>query len=100
MQHEVFRNPGPRTRLIRPFLAVLQADVVDGPSKLVCPLYRTEFLPASRTAPLVIVLGDELSVGIEAIFALRSTMLRSPVASIAAYRDDIVSALDWLFTGL
>ena len=31
---------------------------------------------------------------------LHRRYLRSPIASVAAYRDDIVRALDWLFTGI
>ncbi len=100
IQHDVYSNKGAQTRLIRPYLIVLQADFVEGDQKLVCPLFRSAFVRPSRLAAAVDVLGEDLVVGIQAMFGLRANALRQPVASIADDRDDIVRALDWLFTGV
>lgn len=32
--------------------------------------------------------------------AISRNRLRNPVGTIRAYRDDIVRAIDWLFTGI
>ena len=58
------------------------------------------FVLRSRTAPLINFLGDDLIVGIEEVFAAPLHLLRKPLGSIAAYRADIIYALDWLFTDI
>lgn len=100
MQHDVFVNPGARTRSTQPFLTVLQADVAEGPQRLVCPLFVFQAFIPSKTALLVDIDGVPYLLPIEQIAGFPARLLRRPVASISAYRDDITRAIDWLFTGV
>jgi hypothetical protein len=96
MQHDLFVNPGRRTRAIYPLVVVLQADVVDADTRIVAPLTTTIIVPnpPTRVLPLVSHAGRDY-VGV-----LPARQLRQPVGSIARYRDDITRALDWLFFGI
>ncbi len=100
MQHDVFANPGPRDRLNRPFLVVLQSDFTSGPRRLVCPLLRAEAFRPTKAMPLVTLNGDRFLLVAEDIFSVPQAALRGIAGSLASYRDDILLALDWLFTGL
>ncbi|WP_158742557.1 CcdB family protein [Acidisphaera sp. L21] len=100
MQHDVFVNPGPRTRLTQPYLAVLQSDVAEGLQRFVCPLFVPHAAMRTKTVLVVHVHNADYLLPLEQMTAFPTRHLRRPVGSIAAYRDDIVAALDWLFTGI
>lgn len=103
MQHEVFVNPGPRTRARFPFVAVLQADIADeGRGRVVAPMLPREGLvgASGRLMPLVRYADQEFYLAIELMGSLPSRVLRKPLGSIEAHRQDIVRAIDWLFTGV
>ena len=99
MQHDVYDNPGRLNRRIYPFIAVLQADIVGGHSKLVCPLRHPMGIPATRAMPFVTVDDARFLIAIELISSMPTLALGRPIGSVAAFRDEIVYALDWLFTG-
>ena len=49
--------------------------------------------------PLVLLEAESFVVVIEDILAALRAVLSRPVASLAAYREDIMAATGWLFTG-
>jgi toxin CcdB len=103
MQHDVFANPAPRTRRAFPFLAVLQADLAgESRGRIVAPLAPRAAMPGAvgRLLPVVRHEGREFLLALELMTSVPLTELRHPVGSIAAHRDDITRALDWLFTGI
>ncbi len=100
VQHDVFINPGRLTRSTQPFVTVLQADIAEGPQRLACPLFAHKPLPPSKTILTVEPGGVRYLLPIAQMASVPSRVLRRPVASIAAPRDDIIRALDWLFTGV
>ena len=100
MQHDVFVNPGVRTRATQPFLAVLQADIASGPQRLVCPIFVFQALKPSRTVLTVAIDGITYLLPVEQVTGFPTSLLRRPVGSIAAHRDDITRVIDWLFTGV
>jgi hypothetical protein len=55
MQHDLFVNPGRRTRGVYPLVVVLQADVVEADTRIVAPLTTTNIVPnpPTRVLPLV-----------------------------------------------
>jgi toxin CcdB len=102
MQHDVFLNPGRRFRAAFPFIVELQADVAEGKDRLVAPLVPAIARPGvvDRQAPLVRLDGVAYYLAIPLMGAISRNRLRNPVGTIRAYRDDIVRAIDWLFTGI
>jgi toxin CcdB len=102
MQHDVHLNPGPRLRAVVPFIAELQADVSDGRERIVAPMVSAANFPGAsgRQTPLVYHDGAAYHLVIPSMVLVPRTRLTNPVGTIRAYRDDIVRAIDWLFTGI
>jgi toxin CcdB len=102
MQHDVHVYPGPRTRPTVPFIAELQTDVADGRQRIVAPLVPARFFAgaAGRQIPLVHHDGEAYHLIIPSMVLVPRSRLANPVGTIRAYRDEIVRAIDWLFTGI
>jgi toxin CcdB len=103
MQHDVFANPAPRTRAAFPFVAVLQADLsAESRSRMVAPMApRGAMMGAvGRLMPIVQHDGHEFLLAMELMTSVPVSALRNPLGSIAARRDDITRAVDWLFIGI
>jgi toxin CcdB len=101
-QFDVYKNPDTTDAKYRPFLLVLQSDLVSGlAATVVAPLVRRRDLTgAQRLNPLVRVAGEEFWLATHELFALDRQKLGSKVASLNACRDDIIAAIDMLFTGI
>lgn len=102
MQHDVHVYPGPRTRANVPFIVELQADVSEGRDRIVAPLIPAGRLSgvAGRQTPLIHFDGSAYYFIIPSMVLVPRSRLTKPVGTIRAYRDDIVRAIDWLFTGI
>ncbi len=103
MQHEVFANPAPRTRAAFPYLAVLQADfAAEGRARIVAPMAPRASMAtaAGRLLPIVRHAEEDYLLAVELMVSVPRTELRRSLGSIAAQRDDITKALDWLFNGV
>jgi toxin CcdB len=102
MQHDVFLNPGHRFRGGFPYVVELQANVAEGNDRIVAPLVLTGGRSGrvDRLMPLVRLEGADYFLAIPLLGRLPRNRLRHPVGTIRAYRDDIVRAIDWLFTGI
>jgi toxin CcdB len=100
-QFDVVANPDADDAPYRPYLVVLQSDLVSGlRSTVVAPLVaRGELQGAGQLNPLIAVDGREYWIAIHELFAIEQRMLGSKVGSVAANRDAIIGALDFLFTG-
>jgi hypothetical protein len=85
-----------------PFIVELQANVVDGRDRIVAPLIPATSLvtAAGRQIPLIHYDGTAYHLIVPSMVLVPRGRLRHPVGTIRAYRDDIVRAIDWLFTGL
>jgi toxin CcdB len=101
-QFDVIKNPDATGAKYRPFLVVLQSELVSGlASIVVAPLVRRQDMRgARRLNPLVKVGGEEFWLATHELFALERRVLRSKVATLATNRDDIIAAIDMLFTGI
>jgi toxin CcdB len=100
-QFDVVANPEASEAAHRPFLVVLQSDLVSGlRSTVVAPLIpRERMTGATRMNPIVTVEGREFWLATHELFAVDRRMLRATVANLAASRDAIIAALDFVFTG-
>ncbi len=103
MPHDVFANPASRTRRAFPFLAVLQADLAgEGRGRIVAPVVPCTSMQgaAGRLFPIVRHDNGEFRLVLELMTSVPHKEFRHRLGAIAAYRDDITCALDWLFTGV
>lgn len=100
-QFDVVANPEAAEAALRPFLIVLQSDLVSGlNSTVVAPLIPHDRITgANRLNPLVSVEGGEFWLAMHELFAIDRRMLKGKVADLAQDREAIIASLDLLFTG-
>lgn len=100
-QFDVVVNPETAEAVYRPFLVILQSDLVSGlVSTIVAPLIPREHMAgADRLNPLVSVEGREFWLATHELFAVDRRLLRTSVANLESKRDAIIAALDLLFIG-
>jgi len=100
-QFDVVANPDADESAHRPYLVVLQSDLVSGlSSTVVAPLVpRDQMKGAGRMNPIVNVDGKEFWLATHELFAVDRRMLRKTVVSLSHERDAIITALDFAFTG-
>lgn len=103
-QFTVHRNPNPRTAQAYPYLLDVQSDAVARlPTRAVIPLARLASLPYRpiiRLMPAVEVLTEPCVLVTQELAGITRAELGEPIASLFARRQDIVAALDLLFTGI
>ena len=102
-QFDVFVNPVAAARRAYPLVTVLQSDVADtGRERIVAPLVPRARLPgtAGRLSPHVEIGGTQYVLIVPRMTAVASVDLREPRGQLAAFRDAIVAALDYLFLGV
>jgi toxin CcdB len=99
---DVFRNPDAITASVIPYVVDVQSELLtDLPTHVVIPLAYPEAIgtPILRLNPKVGV-GDTALVALtQDMASVSSRLLRNPVANLSAQRNEIVAALDFLFTG-
>jgi toxin CcdB len=100
-QFDVVANPDPVDAANRPYLVVLQSDLVSGlTSTVVAPLVPHEQMKgAQRLNPIVTVDGDDYWLATHELFAVDQRFLRGTVGSLTQHRDAIIASLDFVFTG-
>ena len=101
-QFDVVANPDAEEADRRPYLLILQSDLVSElSSTVVAPLVaKTDMVGARRLNPLVVVDDREFWLATHELFAIHRRMLGASVATLSERRYDIIGALDVLFTGL
>lgn len=101
-QFDVFDNPLPAARRAYPFVVAMQSDfTINGAEQLVAPLAPVETGPATRRVmPVVAVRGNDHIVVVPRLTVMRSRDLIEKVSSIAAARNDLLAAIDYLFFGV
>ncbi|MCC6766110.1 MAG: CcdB family protein [Deltaproteobacteria bacterium] len=100
-QFDLFGNPRSKTY---PFVLDVQSDLLRNlASRVVAPLAPLGKLrgkPLTRLNPLVSIAGREHAVLFQELAAIPAKALRSPVGNLRNRRDELVAALDLLFTGV
>jgi len=100
-QFDVFQNP--RASMF-PLLLDVQSDLLASLStRVVVPMTTAKKLgrkPMARLNPTVKVDATEYILVVQELAAIPVTALGKRVASLAARRDDVIAALDLLFTGV
>lgn len=103
MQLDVYANPLARARRAFPYVVVLQADIAaSGRERVIAFLAgRAQIGPVGgKLMPIVEIGGREFVVLMPSITNVPANELRTPVGNLMAFRDRIVSAIDWMFLGL
>jgi toxin CcdB len=99
----VFENPIPQAPRAFPYVAILQCELADtGRDRIVAPLVPRARMTGTvgRLTPVVKVTNVEHVLLVPRMTAIAATDLRTVKERVAAYRADIVAALDYLFLGV
>jgi toxin CcdB len=99
-QFDVYRNPGRGTF---PLLVDVQADLLAQlATRVVVPMARRKRFgkPITRLNPLCTIRGVEYVLVFQELAAVPLSALGAPVTSLSSRRDELVAAIDLLFTGI
>ena len=100
-QFDLFRHPRNKRY---PFLLDIQADLLrDLATRVVAPLTPLKRLrgkPISRLNPVVAVEGAEYAILFQELAALPATAIGETVGSLRGRGDELIAALDLLFTSV
>ncbi|MFN6960785.1 MAG: CcdB family protein [Rhodocyclaceae bacterium] len=100
---DVFPNPDAGSADTIPYLLDVQGSLLDGlPTRVVIPLAypeAIETLPILRLNPKVGVGETTLVALTQNMAALPRRLLKTPVANLSSQREEILAAIDFLFTG-
>lgn len=102
-QFDVYLNPNADTRDAIPFLLDVQADLLDGlATRVVVPLVLAEEmpLPAKQLNPQFKIKGVAVVMSTPELAGVPIRILGEKMASLKNKRDEIIAALDMLFTGI
>jgi toxin CcdB len=102
-QFDVYRNPDRTTQARIPYVVTLQSGLLaDLDHHVVAPLRIAEdasIVPVLRLNPLVVVAEQRFHVRVQDMATVPRRMLKTPVANLSPQREEILAALDFLFTG-
>jgi toxin CcdB len=102
-QFDVYANPNPGTRKEIPYLLDVQADLLDSlATRVVVPLVLAEEmgLAAKHLNPQFKIKGATVIMSTAELAGVSTRSLGDKVASLKNKRDEIIAALDLLFTGI
>jgi len=102
-QFDVHQNPNPATREAIPFLIDIQSDFLsDLGTRIVAPLVRARIFgkPIKRLNIEIRVRGQLLVLSTAELAGIPRSELGPVVGSAREHRDQIVTAIDLLITGI
>jgi toxin CcdB len=102
-QFDVYLNPNAATRKAIPYLLDVQADLLDTlATRVVVPLVLAEEmgLAAKHLNPQFKVKGTAVVMSTAELAGISNRSLGDKVVSLKNKRDEIIAALDLLFTGI
>lgn len=101
-QFDVHPNPNRKVAGDMPYVVDLQADFLrDLPTRILAPLVRPAAIrPSPHLNPIVTIDGEAFAVMTNHFVSLPTEMLAPTVATLSHHRDDLINALDFLFTGI
>lgn len=102
-QFDVYLNPSSETNSYIPYLLDIQVDLLDVlATKVVIPLHTTASMPkpARYLNPTLKIHDENYVLSTAELAGIPSSMLGEPVTNIANQRQEIIAALDFVFTGI
>ena len=102
-QFDVYPNPNPASRARIPFLVASPSDLLGAlDATVVAPLRlkaEHDVVPVLRLNPVVHIDGQTYFLRPQELAAILTRSLKTPVANLSTQREEILAALDFLFTG-
>lgn len=101
-QLDVYENPNPASREEIPYLLDVQTGLLEGlASRVVVPLIKASAMgkAAQHLNPRFTVGQNEVIMSTAELAGIPTRLLGQKVASLADRRDEIIAALDFLFSG-
>lgn len=100
-QFDVYPNTR-RSGRRAPYLLDVQSDLLEVSTRLVAPLIRQDYLPTAidRLTPCFTVASQALVLSPTELTAVRKQDLPTAIDALSSHRNEIVAALDMLFTGI
>lgn len=102
-QFDVYANTDPTTKARIPYVVALQSDLLDAIENYVVAPLRLKsdntIIAVVRLNPLVLIGGKEYLVRVQDIATVPRRLLKKPVTNLSRQREEILAALDFLFTG-
>jgi toxin CcdB len=103
-QFDVYPNPNLASRVRVPYLVALPSDLLGTfDATVVAPLrlkFDRDAIPVLRLNPVVRIDGEEYYLRPQELAAIATRSLKKPITNLSPQRDEILAALDLLFTGL
>ena len=103
-QFRVFGNANPASRRVYPYLLDVQSDLVSGLSTRVvvplCPVTAMKGKLIDTLMPVFLVGGKRYAMVTPELAGVARQHLGPEVADLSLARNEIVAALDLLFTGI
>ncbi|MDO9476969.1 MAG: CcdB family protein [Pseudohongiella sp.] len=103
-QFYAYKNPNPATRAQYPYLLDIQSDLLSElrttvvipltPSKLAAPMSLT------RLNPNIVIDGKSFTVMTQEIAGVDRNQLGAQAYNLSSYRSEIISALDFVPSGI
>lgn len=100
-QFDVYRNPNPATNQYIPYLLDVQTDLLDVlKTRVVVPLELCgNFATAERLTPVFTVEGVQVTLLTPELAGIHYKHLGEYITSLAPQRQEILAALDLVFSG-
>jgi toxin CcdB len=101
-QFDLYTNPNPETSQSIPFLLDVQADFLNNlATRVVVPLYTSAALgkAATHLNPSFSIQQENLVLSTTELAGVAISSLGDRVGSLKDHRQEIIAALDFLFTG-
>ncbi|MBU2539117.1 MAG: CcdB family protein [Proteobacteria bacterium] len=101
-QFDVYANTNPDTKKIVPYLLDIQADLLeDLATHVVVPLIPFSVMgkAAKHLNPVFTIKKTKVVMSTSELAGVPTRILGEKVASLNDYRNEIIAALDFLFTG-
>ena len=102
-QFDVYLNTNPATKKNVPFLIDVQADLLDGlATRVVVPLFISAVFgkPAQHLNPQFTIQDFKVVMSTAELAGVSENILGEKVANLKEQRNEIIAALDFLFTGI
>ncbi len=103
-QFDVYQNPSSKTKNIYPYLVNIQNPILDTIStRVVIPLGRFTAFNKEAIEPLTPIVSyqnEEYLLLTLQLASIPHTLLKKPIGSLQAMRNEILGALDFLVTGI
>ncbi|TLS67486.1 plasmid maintenance protein CcdB [Mariprofundus erugo] len=101
-QFDLYQNPNSDTNAFIPYLLDVQADLLDVlATRVVIPLYTNESIPKPmlHLNPVLEVDGERFVLSTAELAGVSLAVLGESITNLQCYRDEIIAALNFVFTG-